>query len=345
MQSFLKKALAAVAAVVSAGWLSADQITLTDQSVIRGTVKSIQGGKAVVKTDFAGELTISQDKILKITTDSAVTVVRKEKPAEKVNGTITAPAGTQQINAVALPMADIAYLWAAGMPDPTLPKPPEGRKWSGEASLDIVGKTGNSEKFNGGAGVKATLAGPVDKLLLYASANYERENSVTSKKKYLAGADYEHKIAETKNSWYARVEFEQQTTSGLRLREEAGVGYGYYFIDDARTQLRARVGLTAKSRKFVDGSHNDSMGAEAALHFEQKIDEWGKWVTDLTYQPTLENFHDYRILHESSLEIPMLMKKPLSLRLGVSNEYNSRVAEGLERLETNYFVKLVYAWK
>ena len=29
----------------------------------------------------------------------------------------------------------------------------------------------------------------------------------------------------------------------------------------------------------------------------------------------------------------------------VSNEYNSRVAEGLERLETNYFVKLVYTWK
>ena len=339
MKSFLKKALAAVAAVVSAGWLSADQITLTDQSVIRGTVKSIQGGKAVVKTDFAGDLTISQDKILKITTDSAVTVVRKDKPAEKVNGTITAPAGTQQINAVALPMADIAYLWAAGMPDPTLPKPPEGRKWSGEASLDIVGKTGNTEKFNGGAGVKATLAGPADKLLLYANATYDRENGVTNTKKYIAGADYEQKIAGTKNSWYARVEFEQQTTSGLRLREEAAVGYGYYFIDEERTQLRARVGLTAKSRKFVDGSHNDSMGAEAGLHYEQKIDEWGTWVTDLTYPPARENFH------ESSLDIPMLMKKPLSLRLGISNEYNSRVADGLERLETNYFVKLVYSWK
>ena len=103
--------------------------------------------------------------------------------------------------------------------------------------------------------------------------------------------------------------------------------------------------ILISSRKFVDGSHNDSMGAEAALHFEQKIDEWGKWVTDLTYQPSTERLDDYRILHESSLDIPILFGRPMSLRLGISNEYNSKSNVGLDGMETNYFAKLVYKFK
>ena len=87
------------------------------------------------------------------------------------------------------------------------------------------------------------------------------------------------------------------------------------------------------------------MGGQVGLHYERNIQEWGKLVTDLTFQPAFENFHDYRALHESSLDIPLVFQYPLSLRLGISNEYNSRVAKGSERMETNYFAKMVFKWK
>ena len=37
--------------------------------------------------------------------------------------------------------------------------------------------------------------------------------------------------------------------------------------------------------------------------------------------------------------------KNLSFKIGVSNEYNSKVAVGRKHMDTTYFGKLVYTWE
>ncbi|MGN0866593.1 MAG: YdiY family protein [Oligosphaeraceae bacterium] len=330
--------------------LLADRIVLNDGSVLNGTLKSIANGTLVLATDFAGDLKIPAQRVVKLDTVGAVEIATQD--GQRVQGRLNthepAPAAGEATGdapaaaPMALALGNVKYLWTAGMEDPTLPP---ARKWDGEFSLDISGKTGNSEKFNGGAGALATLAGPVDKLKLHANASYGREDHNTNTKKYLAGADYEHKLLDCPTTWYVSGELEQQPTSGLRLRQEVGAGFGYYLLQQENSSLRLRAGLSAKARKYTDGSHNDTMGAQLGLRYERNIQEWGKLVTELTLQPSLENFHDYRALHESSLDIPLVFQYPLSLRLGISNEYNSRVSKGSERMETNYFAKMVFKWK
>ena len=339
----MKKILASLTVFLAATlFVQADRITLTDGSVVNGTLKSLADGKVVIATDFAGEITVAADKIAALNTAAPVQVATED--GAKYSGAITTPEGGQpQVAAIALPLTNVKYLWTEGMEDPTLPPK---RKWDTELYVDITGKTGGTtEKFNGTIGVNANLVGPDDHLKLYASTSYERQDGVTSSKKSLAGADFERKIAGTENTWYVRAELEHHTTNGLKLREELALGYGYYILDWEHTKLRARVGAVARSRKFTDNSHSDDFAVEAGLHFEQDIQEWGKWVTDLTYQPSTKRLDDYRILHESSLDIPILFGRPMSLRLGISNEYNSKVNVGVEGLETNYFAKLVYKFK
>lgn len=338
----MKKLLSSLMVLLAATlFVQADRITLTDGSVVNGSLKSVKDGKAVLSTDFAGDLTIDLAKIAAMNTAATVQVATED--GTKYSGAIETPeGGAPQVAAIALPLANVKYLWTEGMEDPTLPPK---RKWDAEIFVDIAGKTGGTtEKFNGTVGFNANLVGPDDKLKLYASTTYERENHVTNTKKTIGGADFERKIAGTENTWYVRAELEHQTTNGLRLREELAAGYGYYILDWEHTKLRARVGAVGRCRKYTDGTHNDGMAAEAAIHFEQDIQEWGKWVTDLTYQPSLERLDDYRILHESSLDIPILFGRPMSLRLGISNEYNSK-DDAVDGLETNYFAKLVYKFK
>ncbi len=355
----MKKLLSLLAISVLALPLLADRIVLNDGSVLNGTLKTISGGTATVETDFAGTLTIPADRIVKLNTLGAVHMVTKD--GQRVDGRITtreatpapeaeapapeAPAAEAAAPApgpLSLTLGSVEHLWLDGMADPTVPPK---RAWEGEFSVDIAGKTGNSEKFNGGVGTVATLSGPIDKWKLYANAQYGRENHNTNTKKYLAGTDYERKICESPYTWYANGEVEQQTTSGLRLREEVGGGLGYYIFENPVSSLRVRAGLSAKSRKYTDGSHSDAMGGQFSAHYERNIQEWGKLVTDLTYQPSLDDIHDYRILHESSLDIPVLFQYPMSLRVGVSNEYNSRVVDDARRMETSYFAKMVFKWK
>ncbi len=339
----MKKLLPSLMVVLATTlFVQADRITLTDGSVVNGTLKSVTDGKAVIATDFAGDITVAMDKIAALNTAATVQVATED--GTKYSGVIETPeGGAPQVAAIALPLTNVKYLWTDGMEDPTLPPK---RKWDAEIYVDIAGKTGGTtEKFNGTIGVNANLVGPDDHLKLYASTSYERQDSVTTSKKSIGGADFERKIAGTENTWYVRVELEHHTTNGLKLREELAAGYGYYILDWEHTKLRARVGAVGRCRKYTNNTHNDDFAVEAGLHFEQDIQEWGKWVTDLTYQPSTERLDDYRILHESSLDIPILFGRPMSLRLGISNEYNSKSNVGLDGMETNYFAKLVYKFK
>ncbi len=69
-------------------------------------------------------------------------------------------------------------------------------------------------------------------------------------------------------------------------------------------------------------------------------------ITDISYLPLFDDMMDnYHIKHESSIEFPINTMKSLTLRLGVSNDYYSKVAPEKERLDTTYFAKLVLTWE
>lgn len=321
--------------------LRADRLVMSDGSVINGTIKSIAGGSIVVSTAFAGEIKIDAKQVSTMTTDKAVNVATAD--GARHAGKITATAdGACTMNQSPVDVKNIKHLWLEGAQDPTLPP---GRKWSGEVAVDIGGQSGNSEKFNAGSGFVAKLAGPDDKLTLSALINFDRKDGETVTEKYLAGMDYERSIAASPFSWYSRLEFEKKETSGLDLRSELTAGCGYHIIDLPKTKLRSRLGLSGTARSYTDNSHDDAMGMEAGLFFEHTFDEWCSLQSQLTWNPKFDRLDDYRLKHVSALDIPLVLKVPLSLRLGMSNEYNSIVGEDVDRLETVYFLKVVYKWK
>ncbi len=328
----MKKHFAIIlAALLCAVMVRADKLTLDNGSVITGEITSIADGKITLKTDFAGELKIDAARVASLESDTHFSYADQQDD-KHLDVTLTA---------ANLPSVKTA--WLAGAEDPTLPK---GRTWSGEFSVDLDGKTGNTEKCRLGAGAKATMQGPDDKLLLYLNYTKAKENGVYNEDEILGGVDYEYLIARSKNSVYAKFEAEKDKIAAIELRTQYSFGYGYYFINEPGINLRARIGLNYQKKKYTHtGDTDESFGAEAGLHFEKDIDAWGKLVTDLTYAPAWDDFNDYRIYHETSLDIPMLAKLPLTLRLGVSNEYNNIVPVGTKRLDTIYFLKLVYRWK
>ncbi len=340
------KYLSVICALLLSSTLLADKIHLTDGTVLIGQLQKIVDGKATVQTSFAGNLVIDQAVISGIESTQPLTGVLINDQRFQGNLGQSAPGQLQVAgSSLSLPLSELKALWADGIADPTIPPPPQGRKWSGEAYLDFAGKTGNTEKFYAGAGAKARMTGPEDRLLMYVKGAYARENSVTNEKEYILGADYEHSIANTLNSWFVKAEMEKDEFSGIDLRTQVVAGYGYFFFKEDDTQLRFRIGLSYQRKEFENDQTENSYGFDLNLHYERKIDEWGTLVSDLTYTPSVDDTNDYRLYHESALDIPLLMKKPLSLRIGMSNEYNNIVAEDIKHLDTTYFAKLVYKWK
>ena len=338
----------ALAAFAACG-LMADQLTLTDGSVLKGKITEVHAGKVSITTEFAGNLVIPREKVAQMATDAPVMVALPNEKLER-KGDLKADKATVGTRTVA-PDA-IQSVWKLGGVDPTLPKPPPPRKWTYEANFDLTGKTGNTEKTNFGGGMKATLKGPEDKLLLYARGRYGRENGVKNEQEFFMGTDYERQFAGTGNSFYARLEVEHDKINNYDRYWTGAAGYGYYFLKTDDAQIRLRAGLSYQYKVFNDDRDDeDSVGMDFNYHHEFKIANFfgiknlGKLVTDITYTPTYEDWaNDYRIFHESSIDMPLGGSKNWTLRLGVSNEYNNQVARDADRLDTSYFARLVFSW-
>ena len=123
-------------------------------------------------------------------------------------------------------------------------------------------------------------------------------------------------------------------------------------MDKDDVKIRLRAGITHLYKDYVSDRDSDSkVGLDANYHHEIKIDKFllceklGSLVTDVTYTPTFEDMKDYRILHESSLSMPLGGSKFWVLKLGVTNDYYNIVARGKEHMDTTYFLKLVLTWE
>lgn len=337
--------LAIIALLVTS--VQADQLNLIDGSVIKGKIIELHNGKVKIKTDFAGDLTIDQAKVAALTTDEPMMATTVAGDASVTGKLAPADEGKTNIAGTVVNTADIKTVWLPGSPDPSLPKPPAGRKWAYEVAFDVTGKTGNTEKTTVGGSGKATLTGPIDKLALYLRGRYAKENGVKNEEEIVAGTDYEIRLGGSSHTAYARAEAEKDEFNNYDLYFTSAAGYGFYVVDTDDFKVRLRAGLSYVRKCYIDETMDDedNIGMDFNYHHELKIKNFGKLVTDITYTPTFDEFRDdYRIYHESALDIPLTKSGLWSIRLGVSNEYNNRVAEGAERMDTTYFGRLVISW-
>ncbi len=327
---------------LSASVLWGDVVELDNGSKITGQIEKIAEGKIQIKTDFASVLTIDMERVVNLSSDTPMFVALTS--GNKLYGTIKRNNEQTQVDtpdgSIVVEKGAIVAAWLKGMSDPLTPPK---RKLKYEAGLDVAGKTGNTERLSTGGRIKATLEGPDDRLRFYLRGSYAKEDGDKTDDELIGGIDFERRLAD-RHLWYARIELENDYIEELDLRTTAGLGYGYYFHNEPRHVLRARVGLMYRHESYSNGYSDSTAGIDFGLHNMHKFDDWGKLITDITYTPSIEDFSDYRFYHESAFEVPLAGSDVWNLQLGVTNDYNSEPVEGNERLDTTYFSRLVLKW-
>lgn len=328
--------------------LSADVIETKNGARIVGKVTKIDGGNVTVATDFAGDITIKQSEVASIMTEAPV-VVRLES-GTVIQGTVTTPqANTVKISGadgeVSSPVENVAASWAPGEKDPKVVayEASLGR-WTYEASVDVTGKTGNSEQLGTSAAVRATHKTDRDTLLFYSAYDRQVSDGNKSADQFKAGVDYTNNFA-GKMSWYVRDEAGFDRVKDINFYNVAAAGLGYDFIKEPKHLLTGRAGLSHRYEAYENPFIEDlsSMGLDFGLNHEWEFTN-SKLVNRLTYTPSFDDFANYRFTHESYYELP-LANPAWKLRLGLSNDYNSKPGPGVERLDTSYFTRLVLTWK
>lgn len=340
----LRASIALLAAVFAAASACADVVEVKGGTRIVGKVSKIDAGTVVVSTDYAGAITIKQSEVEGITTDAPIAV--RLNTGTRVDGKVSSSAGAVQIagaeGTISTTIDKVAASWAAGGKDPAIAALERG--WAFEAAIDVAGKTGNKEQLGTGFSFRATLAGSQDKLQFYSAYDRQISDGVKSADQFKAGVDYSNNFS-GKNSWYVRNEGGFDRVKDIELYDVAAVGMGYDFIKKPKQLLTGRAGASFRYAGYKNPRTEDVKAAGMDFGLAHRLElENSVLVNRISYVPTFEDFNNYVLTHESSLELPLLSTQ-WKLRLGVANDYNSMPGRGVERLDTTYFTRLVLNWR
>jgi hypothetical protein len=340
----LRSALTLALAAVVGSQAFADVVETKNGARIVGQIVTISDGTIALKTDYAGELAIKQSEVASISTDSPISV--RLKSGTVLQGTVASSGGAVKISGadgeLTTSVDKVAATWAAGGEDPQTTA--LRRHWTYEAAADITGKTGNKEQLGTTVSARATLKTPQDTLQFYTAYDRQVSDGAKSADQFKAGVDYSNNFS-GKKSWYVRDEGGFDRVKDINLYNIAAFGVGYDVIKEPLHLLTLRTGLSYRYEGYYNPAAEDvsSAGLDLGLNHEWTFAN-SKLVNRVSFVPTFEDFSNYKLTHESFYEIPLIAPN-WKLRLGISNDYTSKVGPGIERLDTSYFTRFVLTWE
>ena len=336
--------LALACGALCAAQLSADVVETKDGSRIVGKVSKIDAGTVVVTTSYAGDITINQAEVTGITTDAPVAV--RLSDGTRIEGRVSGSAGALQVagqdGTITTTVSKVAASWSAGAKDPQVAA--LERKWTYEAHADIAGTSGNKSQLGTAAGVRATLKGPEDTLMFYTAYDRQVTEGQKSSDKFKAGVDYADNFSD-RSSWFVRDEGGFDRVMGISFYDVAAAGYGVDVVKSANQTLTARAGVSFRDDTYANSttSNVNEAGLDFEINHEAKF-ATSRLVNRISIVPAFSNFSNFTLTQESFYEIPTA-NPAWKIRFGVNNDYNSRPAEGLKKLDTGYFTRLVLDWQ
>ncbi|HEY3757855.1 MAG TPA: DUF481 domain-containing protein [Opitutaceae bacterium] len=315
-----------------------DIIETKDGAKLVGTVKAINAGTITFDTSYAGTLTIKQSSVASIATSQADSV--RLASGSRIDGTITTtPTGQVEIvgkdGALTTTVEKVAMLWPAGSKDPL------AGAWAFEATANIQGSSGNTHSIDTGGGFKAVWTAPHDTLKFYG--NYDRAvtNGLQSANQLRAGVDYSD-VFDGDNQWFVRDEAGFDRLLDERYEDIAAAGYGFDLVKTPTDLLVGRVGVAYRYDDYYNPVTPtiSSVGGdvEIAHDFKGRLFEVSN---SITFVPTFSDFSNFIVHHDSYVQVP-LSNTMLKFRAGITNDYNSKPGPGISKMDTLYYLRLVY---
>ena len=259
----------------------ADTVVLKNGDKLTGTIAKSDGKTLVLKTDYAGDLTIKFVDIQSISTTGNLNVTAGGKTAvgpvttsndqivvASPGGSVQAPMGTVTI--LRSPAEEAAYQKSL--------HPGFGQGWAGGANLGFALTAGNSETKNLNIGLNATRTGFHDKLTLYEATNYGNTTSrgnpkvtTTTANSNDGGLRYDRDI-NPRVFGFGSGDFFSNSLQDLDLRYILGGGIGFHAIKHPNTTLDLLAGINYTHESFsglvssvgppeVTYDHSDSSAA------------------------------------------------------------------------------------
>jgi len=326
---------------------NAEHVTLKNGDKITGTVVKSDGKTVVIKTDYAGDLTISWAAIQDLSSDKKLFVQTPDK--KLVSGTVATKDAdlvvTTASGAVDVPKASVSLIRSEGEQaayEASL-HPSLSHNWAGGLNFGFALARGNSQTKNLNLGFNAVRPTSHDKITLYANSIYSTNDKSTASPHVTAntifgGLRYDRNIA-PRLFVFGAGDFTTDDLQNLNLRAILTGGLGFHAIKNDHTTLDFLGGANYTRESYANifdssippillqGAHSNSfVGLTVGDELNHKLGANSLFTQRFFYYPNLNNSGGFR----TALDVGFSTKlnKWLGWQTGFSDRYTSNPAIG-----------------
>jgi hypothetical protein len=322
----------------------ADTVTMKDGTFLKGRVERIASGVLEMRVPALGEANVQRLQLALVesfTTDDAVMV---SSGGVVLRGTANAAGGrvASKGGAETGPLDSSLELWR----DPSL-RPAEtagDRQWTTQADVDISGRNGVVVGSGFSAGFSAKGVTKANTVIAGVRVVRADSGNQTSADDLHVTAAYETNPTDVV-FWYARSDTGYDNARLIDFFSVNAAGRGFRLYTDAKGKLDVRLGLAHRFERYASPGQSSltAPSADIGLLFSRELG-WAAWDTSLNFVPSFLTTGDFYVRHETSLNV-LRNTGPLSLRVGVSNDYRSKPLPTQVKTDTSYFLRTTYVWK
>jgi putative salt-induced outer membrane protein YdiY len=324
--------------ILAAGMLSADQVTLKNGDRITGQIVKSDAKTLVLKTAYAGDLTIDRSQIESITADEMLHVQMKDRTvvgqvAPAAEGAIEIKTGEGA--AFKAPLGEVLALRSAAeqraweREQERLTSPRLNDFWSGFVSLSFAGSSGNARTSSIATAAAASRQAGKNKMGLYFNQVYASQSNVLphgATANRISGGYRLDRDVNGKMFVFGTADFDYDQFMDLDLRSVLGGGLGYHIWKSDRGFWDFNAGGVHNREKFGTGLVRNSgeilLGEESSHKLFQSV----KFYQKAIFYPNISNRGEYRMNFDAGAAMPIF--KWLEWNIGFSDRYLSNPIAG-----------------
>jgi hypothetical protein len=243
---------------------SADEVRLKNGDRLTGQVVRMEAGKLILKTSYAGEISMVWQEVASLKTDDSVKVVLKDETALEGN-TLSIEDGKMMLETakievpVSFSLADVKAI---------NPEPIKTVNITSRANVNITSERGNTDSDNYYFDGEFVARTKKNRYKIGGELSKEESDGTTTAQNWLTYGNYSHFLSK---KWYLYADtlFEHDEFKDLNLRSTLGAGAGYQIFETPLLNLSISAGLAKVDENFDVAEDNDYSAGQWSVNYDQ----------------------------------------------------------------------------
>ena len=240
--------MALLVAILLLGYAHADEVIMKNGDRLQGKIVSMESGKLVFETAYAGKITIAWDQVDRLTSEDILEISLPDKETFKGKA-IAAEDGTLILKPETGPATEPIAMAQVQTLEP--PKPPDKWKFTARVTAGVDIEKGNTDNDNYNADFRLGLSKRPHRITLFGEHNLENKSGERTSNNSLLNLDYNRFMSE---KWYVfgNGQAQQDEFQDLDLLWSVAGGVGYQVWESKKKNLSLKIGPSYVSEDYSE---------------------------------------------------------------------------------------------